>query len=449
MTKASPSRRGITLWPLIAATYFMVSGGPYGLEDVVRGGGYRGAILLLLLTPVFWSLPVALMIGELSSAIPAEGGYYVWVRRAVGPFWGFQEAWLSLAASIFDMAIYPTLFVSYLAAWFPGIDGGWRKIAVGSVVIAICVVWNLFGGRAVGESALASLLIMLGPFAILSIVALFRHGVTVSLAAASGEHFGLAAGLIVCMWNYMGFDNASNVGGEVEDPQRTYPLGMIVCLALIALGYVLPIAAVARAGIAPAQWQTGAWAAIGGAIAGKWIETAIVIGGMLAALSTFNSLMMSYSRLPLAMAEDRLAPRIFARVLPGSGAPWASILACAVLWSASLGLGFERLVTLDVILWGASLSLEFLALVALRVKEPELARPFRVPGNTAVAALLSVPPLALFVMAAVYGRHDRIVGINALLFCGFVIAAGVVVYGLAKKQQHHEADPAHLTDSGR
>ena len=153
-------RKGITLWPLIAATYFMVSGGPYGLEDVVRGAGYGGAILLLLITPLIWSLPTALMIGELSSAIPAEGGYYIWVRRAAGPFWGFQEAWLSLAASIFDMAIYPTLFVAYASRILPGSEREWHGIAIGVAVIAVCVLWNLAGGKAVGDSALAMLFIM-------------------------------------------------------------------------------------------------------------------------------------------------------------------------------------------------------------------------------------------------------------------------------------------------
>src|SRR5580692_10978958 len=99
------------LLPLIGATYFMVSGGPYGLEDIIGFAGYGRALLLLLLLPFVWSLPTALMLGELSAAMPEEGGFYVWVRRAMGPFWGFQEAWLSLAASIFDMAIYPTIFV--------------------------------------------------------------------------------------------------------------------------------------------------------------------------------------------------------------------------------------------------------------------------------------------------------------------------------------------------
>src|SRR5437899_12481259 len=151
-------RKGITLWPLIAATYFMVSGGPYGLEEVVKGAGYGRAILLLLITPLIWSLPTALMIGELSSAIPAEGGYYVWVRRAAGPFWGFQEAWLSLAASVFDMALYPTLVVTYLGTLCRLLHaadptaglGGW---VIGLGVIAVCVLANLRGARAVGGSS--------------------------------------------------------------------------------------------------------------------------------------------------------------------------------------------------------------------------------------------------------------------------------------------------------
>ena len=94
----------------MAATFFMVSGGTYGTEEIVSGAGYGHGILILLFLPVLWCLPTAFMIGELSSSLPAEGGYYAWVRRGLGNFWGFQEAWLSLAASIFDMAIYPSTF---------------------------------------------------------------------------------------------------------------------------------------------------------------------------------------------------------------------------------------------------------------------------------------------------------------------------------------------------
>jgi len=123
-----PPRDRISTLGLVAATFFIVSGGPYGLEEIVLGHGYRGAIVLLLVVPLLWSLPVALMVGELGASLPATGGYYVWVRRAMGPFWGLQEAWLSLAVGIVNVAIYPVLLVTYLQHFWPGLGpgAGWR-----------------------------------------------------------------------------------------------------------------------------------------------------------------------------------------------------------------------------------------------------------------------------------------------------------------------------------
>ena len=131
----------------------MVSGGTYGIEDVVHGAGYGRAILILLLTPILWSLPTAYMIGELSSALPQEGGFYAWVRRAMGDFWGFQEAWLSLVASVFDMAIYPTLFVLYLSRLFPWFGVNNRGIMVGLAVVIACAALNIAGIRVVATTS--------------------------------------------------------------------------------------------------------------------------------------------------------------------------------------------------------------------------------------------------------------------------------------------------------
>src|ERR1700760_457322 len=119
-TLGSP-RKQITFLPLVGATYFIVAGGPYGLEELLGQDGWRRAIGVLLLVPIVWSLPTALMVGELAGALPEDGGYYAWVRRALGPFWGFTEAWLSLVAGVFDMAIYPTLFALYLGWLWPAL----------------------------------------------------------------------------------------------------------------------------------------------------------------------------------------------------------------------------------------------------------------------------------------------------------------------------------------
>lgn len=432
MTRSSSQsahRKGITLWPLIAATYFMASGGPYGLEEAVSSAGYAGAILLILVTPLIWSLPTGLMIAELASAIPAEGGYYVWVRRAMGPFWGFQEAWLSLASSIFDLAIYPTLFVAYLARILPGADQGSHAIALGVLVILVCLIWNLAGGRAVGEGSLGMLILMIGPFAVLITVAVLHWGkVGGTVVSQPITHSGLIAGLLVCMWNYMGYDNAATVAGEVENPQRTYPVGIILTMLLVAIDYSMPVFAVSRTGVSPQQWSTGSWASLGGMLGGSGLRVALVVGGMVSSFGQFNALLMSYSRLPLAMAHDGLLPRVFGRVQPRTGAPYVAIIACAVLYGACLGFGFDRLVTLDVLLWGASLVLEFVALIILRLREPRLQRPFRVPGGIPGTVLVGVLPTILLVVAAVYAGEERIAGISVWLFGILVMSAGVLAY---------------------
>ncbi|HEY7617635.1 MAG TPA: APC family permease, partial [Terriglobales bacterium] len=385
-----------TLWPLVAATFFMVSGGTYGTEEIVHGAGYGRAILFLLLTPLLWSLPTAFMIGELSSALPYEGGYYAWVRRAMGNFWGFQEAWLSLVASIFDMAIYPTLFVLYLERLFPWFSEGHRGVMVGLAVVVACALLNIAGVRVVSTTSLWLFFALSAPFALIVILTPFKYGALLNAVTTPSEsNVGIMGGLLICMWNYMGWDNASTIATEVERPQRTYPRAMLLAVLLVALTYIVPVAAVWMTGLAPTAWETGSWADIAGLLGGPLLRVALVVGGMFSAFGMFNALVMSYSRLPLAMAQDGMLPRVFGKLHPRTRAPWVAIVVCAVGWALCLGLGFERLVTIDILVYGCSLTLEFVALAVLRIREPKLPRPFRVPGGLFGALAVGVAPVML------------------------------------------------------
>ena len=421
----------LTLWPLIAATFFMVSGGTYGTEDIVLGAGYGRAMLILLLTPVIWSFPTALMIGELSTALPEEGGFYVWVRRAMGNCWGFQEAWLSLVASIFDMAIYPTLFVAYLARLLPWFGIGNRGVAVGVAVVAVCAAMNVGGVKLVGLTSFWLFLLLSAPFVIIVILAPFKYGALAHAATRPATaHIGIAGGVLVAMWNYMGWDNASTIAGEVNEPQRTYPRAMFAAVAIVAVSYILPVAAVAMTHLSPAAWETGSWADIAGLLGGPALRIGLVAGGMLSAFGMFNALVMSYSRLPYAMAVDGMLPQIFAKRVARTQAPWISILVLATGWALCLGLGFERLVTIDILVYGASLMLEFAALVVLRITEPDLPRPFKVPGGLFGAIALGVFPALLLIFSVVSGDHERIFGMNSLWFGITLILSGFAAYAL-------------------
>jgi amino acid transporter len=424
----------LTLWPLVAATFFMVSGGTYGTEEVIHGAGYGRGILILLLLPVLWCLPTAFMIGELCSALPAEGGYYAWVRRGLGNFWGFQEAWLSLAASIFDMAIYPTLFGFYLKQLSPWFGQGNHAILAGLFVVITCAGLNLAGIRVVGLTSLWLFFLLSAPFAVIVAMAPLKVGAVSAGTAPVTTSLGLLGGILVAMWNYMGWDNASTIAQEVERPQRTYPRAMIAAVILVSLTYVLPFFAVYLTGIPSSSFAAdGSWATIAGQLGGKilgveWLRLAIVLGGMMSGFGMFNALVMSYSRLPLAMARDGMLPKVFAKTSGRTQVPWVAIIVCAMCWALCLGLGFQRLITLDIMLYGASLVLEFITLVALRIREPELKRGFRVPGGMPGAILCGVFPLLLMSLALIRGERESILGVNALAFGGLIIAAGFVVY---------------------
>jgi amino acid transporter len=431
----------LTLWPLVAATFFMVSGGTYGTEEIVHGAGYGRAILILLLTPLLWSLPTAFMIGELSSALPHEGGYYAWVRRALGNFWGFQEAWLSLVASIFDMAIYPTLFVAYLTRMFPWFQQGYRGWMVGLAVVIACAILNMAGVKVVSTTSLWLFFALSAPFVAIVVLAPFKLGALANaVTKPTISTVDILGGLLICMWNYMGWDNASTIATEVERPQRTYPRAMLAAVVIVALSYVLPVAAMWMTGLAPTAWETGSWADIAGLLGGQLLRIGVVLGGMISAFGMFNALVMSYSRLPLAMAQDGMLPSIFGKLQRRSRAPWVAILTCAIGWALCLGLGFARLVTLDILLYGFSLMLEFAALAVLRFREPNLPRPFRVPGGLFGAIAVGIPPMLLLGFSIIRSEHEQVWNMSSFAFAMILIAAGVAAYLI-----NHALKPAGWT----
>lgn len=427
-----PTRaRKLTTLTLVAATFFMVSGGPFGLEELIGNAGYLWSLVIILVLPIVWSFPTALMVSELSAAIPLDGGYYVWVTRALGPFWGFQEAWLSLASSVFDMALYPTVFVLYASQVFPALGTPRNGFIAGAILILFCTFLNLSGVRNVGLSSVLMTLALLGPFVAMATV-VFSHPSRWHALPHSSEGM-LLTGVLVAMWNFMGWDNASTVAGEVENPQRTYSRAMFATCVLVAVAYLVPVCACWLAGIDPAAWSTGAWANVAMSIGGRWLFLGVVLGGILFGAGMFNSLHMSYTRVPFAMAEDGWLPESFTR-LNRFGVPWISVIACAVAWVAALSLGFVKLIELDVAIYGLSLVLEFAALIALRVKEPDLARPFRVPGGLMGVVLIALGPTALITLAVFDSLHQHVEYLgftfNNLALSVVIVVLGVLQYWL-------------------
>jgi amino acid transporter len=411
-------RRELGLWSLAAIVFFNVSGGPYGIEDAVASFGPGLALLLLAVTPFIWSLPVSLAMAELAAAMPDEGGYVTWVRRAFGPFWSFQVGWWSWIDSFVDVAVYPALFVEYLRFWYPAMTALERwLLAVG--FIAALTALNVLGVRPTGHAAVVLSVLALLPVALLVGVGL----ATASQApwrpfATEGQSLAtVGLGLAVVMWNYSGWDTPSTCLGEAKAPEHAFRRALFLALPVIAVAYVLPVGAVLATGTTDwSTWDTGALPALAAAAGGPWLGHAIAAGAVVSAAGLFLTLLLTNSRLPYVLARDGLMPPGLAEIHPRFGTPWMAVVVSAALYSAFATFSFKELIVLNVWLYSLALLVELAAFLWLRLREPGMGRPWRVPGGLGTASVVAGVPAALSLLAmATAGWLNTLAGVAAAL----------------------------------
>jgi amino acid transporter len=412
-------KRDLGLLSLAAIVFFNVSGGPYGVEDAVSTFGPGLTLLLLVLTPLVWSLPVSLAMAELAAAMPDEGGYVTWVRRAFGPFWGFQVGWWSWIDSFVDVAVYPALFVEYLRFWYPAMTA-LERWALAVLFIVALTALNVLGVRPTGRTAVALSVVALAPIALLVVVGL--GSVTQAPwrpLVAEGQTLGagLGVGLAVVMWNYSGWDTPSTCLGEAKAPEHAFRRALLVALPVISAAYLLPVAAVLATGATDwSTWETGALPALARAVGGDWLGHAVALGAVVSAAGLFLSLLLTNSRLPYVLARDGLMPAGLAAIHPRFGTPWVAVLVSAVLYAAFAAFSFKDLIVLNVWLYSLALLIELAAFVWLRVRAPEMPRPWRVPGGFGVAVVVAGVPAALSLLAmATAGWLNTLAGVVAAL----------------------------------
>lgn len=452
LTSVEPKKIGF--WPQVALIFFTVSGGAYGLEAMVGAVGPRWTLLLVLLVPIFWAVPISLMAAELGSAIPEVGGYYVWVRRGLGKFWGFQEGWWTLCYSMVDLALYPVLFVTYLSFFFPTMlsanthSGQITKWGVCSLFIFLSLLLNLRGIRRVGFNSIANLFIVSFPFVVLAIIGLFRGdwsllNQAIHTGPPDGSNFPkLAAGLSIVLWNYSGWDNTSTYAEEIENPQRNYPRTLAVSMIIIIASYVLPLLAGFKATISPADWSEGSgWPAIAAKLGGPWLGTIGAIAALLSAWSLFNVQLLYVSRLPVAMARDGWLPERLTRRSPQSGAPTFVLVLLAVASALFASLSLEKLMVVDILFYSLGLSLEFAALIRLRQIEPDLLRPFKIPLGQFGLLLMSLPALATALTVAVFSVKGEGGSFFQLGIVLLGIASGIIMYAIQMRRTRPAIKP--------
>jgi amino acid transporter len=314
--------------------YCLVAAGAFGIEEMIPISGPGLTLLMLVLFPIFWALPISEMVAELGSVLPSEGGAYVWAKEGLGEFWGWQVGFWGTIGTWLQQAMYVVLVAGYLEKFVPLSPGA--EMAVKLTMIGVFTVVNLFGIKEVANvSTVLSIAVITG-FLIVTIVGL-AHWQYNPIMPFSPEESSLTdsigGSICIAIWMYCGYETMANVAGEVENPQ-VIPKGLLIAMPIIALSYFLPtLAGLASVG----QWES--WATDGADAVGYMdvlidhlgpvFGLAFLVVAILSQCSIFNAYIASGSRGFFVMADDYLFPRFMVRVSRKRGVPAVSILVMA------------------------------------------------------------------------------------------------------------------------
>jgi amino acid transporter len=497
-------KRSLTLLPLFGIIYFTVCGGTFGIEPVFTAGAGM-ALLLIGLTPFIYSIPNMLMVRELQSMMPAEGGYYHWTKQGLNGMTGFMTGWMNWVMSWVDVSIYPVLGATYLAFFIPALNDGAGGIPAWVLqwLVAIVIIWGISllqmrGVRLAGITSIWLGVILIIPILIMTVLGFYNwgaHGSTYQmtfLPEGTGTATAFSLGIWVVMWNYMGWELPTSAGDEIVKPKRTYPLAMLLVLIAAIATYALPTVAalyggagadnkvllwgveestqgagigpdleasgmtpeqIQAAGVDPASAE-GWWLPdIGQAVAeettgstggfASFLGNFMMVAAILSMIGLFIGNSVSATRIPFALSEDGMMPKPFVRVHRSWGTPWIAIIFCGVIFSIFSLNAFSSLVVIDVLLNSLTLLLQFAALWRLRFTKPDIPRA-RIPGGWAGLVIATILPAALIAAAIYWQVRDE--GLWAIYGALIVVAIGAILYFIMKafvKPGIPDIDPYH------
>jgi APA family basic amino acid/polyamine antiporter len=443
---ATPSlRRGFTTFTLFWTMFVLNGAAPFGNEQVISLAGPGLAILVLGAMAIVWALPFVLVVSELVSGMPEEGGLYRWYRASLGPFWSFTFTCLDWVSWALDSALYPPLVAAYVLTFFMPHHDPWLRWAVGLIFIW-CGAWlNIRGVRVVGRSSAFLAIFQLLP--VLAIIALglphFRPELLIPLAnPAQPLTLSLHYAILFALWHYSGFAGLACASEEIVDAPRAYPRALAIFLPVNVALFLLPL--MAGLGAAPdwSAWSAAHFNQVALAVGGAGLAALVTLAAQAGAIGIFNCELLVTSRLAYAMAKDDLLPRALSRLHPRHGTPHVMLLLQAGFFSF-MTLFFSFVDILTISLWVAmpSLTMFFLVPILLRLRGREVYGHFRIRGGLPAVVALCLPPVCIniFVLLSGEGR----LALTGLAF----IAVGPLVYGARRLLRSRRTAGAAVLES--
>lgn len=435
---------------MVAVAYFNVCGGAVGSEQIVSYCGPEIGLLLFLVMALLFSVPEMFMTVELSAALPDNGGYCIWVQRAFGDYWGLQETIFTLVSSIFDQALYPVLMYSCIksvfnnsmvatslnscqieksAALSAGTSDLWScafsnrscasELAFKELIVLLFVAPACFPNHNFGMSCLVLMMISVIPQLLMTLVAAPEiHPAYFMQDVADKDYAGL---FNVIFWSINGYSCLSTFANEVQKPiHRT--MFEALSWSFVANILLLLIPLVVGALVDPYWhcWTDGSLTHVATVVGGKWLGYFVLLSSFFSNWGMFTSEFFESTYQLLGNAESGLLPDFFSGRSTYTGAPLNAAIFMTVIICVLVGMDFSALLAIDNYFACLGFFLQFAALVKLRISEPDLERPWKIPGGTWGLALLLVPCISILVAVTYFAvtgsRATTVLCVSLTLF---------------------------------
>jgi basic amino acid/polyamine antiporter, APA family len=371
----------------------------------------------------------ALTYAELGGMFPEAGGEYVYLREAYGRYAGYLYGWTRFwVGSPGSIAAYAVGSATFLSGALPVASlGGPKVVAVALIALFAtisCLRVRVGGNLQVVLTGLKVALIL--GLAIAAFVSPPSQGLANLASSPTSAFPGLSIfGLLVlsALWAYDGWNNLPMAAGEVADPQRNLPrsliLGSLSVLAIyaainVAYFYAMPFSEVASSASDFNKHAAPVAGKVAATLLGPLAGGAIAFAMTVSALSAMHGSILTGARVPFALARDGLAPRGLASLNRAAVPARAVIVLCLVAAALSVAGTFDQLTNSVVFASWIFYAMNAGSVILLRLRRPELARPYRVPGFPVIPLLFTALSGLLLVNTIVSSPSNTLLGLGLM-----------------------------------
>jgi APA family basic amino acid/polyamine antiporter len=364
-------------------------------------------ILLVWVAGALYALLGANSLAELGTALPQAGGFYIYAKRAFGPAAGFAVGWADWLNNCAVVAFGAVAGAEYIAALMPALAG--RQTAIALSLLCLFCMLHLAGlrlGSRIQEttSSVTAITFLVLAVACLLYPAAAAEQVPIGLSAVSTAHgmVPVMAALRAIVVTYDGWYEAIYFTEEDTDAARHLPRAMIGGVLIVLGLYLLMNIAFLHVLSIPSLAQSTLPAADAARIVFRgWAGPLVTVLSILTLLSLMNAVLLGAPRILLAIGRDGLFTSGIARVSTG-GTPVVAMLVSAATSALLIATGrLEDIIAIAAILVAAMYSVNYIAVFVLRLREPQMARPFRAWGYPVTTALVLLGSV-VFLLAALH-----------------------------------------------